>query len=143
VTELSERQRRNVELAQAAFAAYNTGDIDSLLAGFDPELELHAAPGLVNAGTYRGRRGFVDWVTQWNEAWEEFRVEPLRVEPIGERHVLVDLRQTGHGAGSGVVVEMDVFWAFETNDDVTTRAHLYPRREEAVAAIESWRAEAG
>jgi ketosteroid isomerase-like protein len=143
MSEPSERQRRNLELTRARFDAYNSGDLEYLLTTFHPQLELVSDAGLLNAGTFHGPEGFVQWVTQWNEAWEDFQVEPLRIEPVGEDHVIVDVHQTGHGAGSGIPVEMTVFWAFETIDELTTRAHLCSKREQAVAAVERWRAERG
>jgi ketosteroid isomerase-like protein len=141
MSEPSERQRRNVERVRSRFDAYNRGDLEYLLTTLHPEVEVHSDPGLLNAGTFHGQQGFVDWVTQWNEAWMDFHIELLRVEPVGEEYVLVDAHQTGRGAGSGVPVEMDVFWAFEADGDLTRRAHLYATREQAVAAIERWRGE--
>jgi ketosteroid isomerase-like protein len=132
---------RSIELVRGGFEAFTVGDLQAVLALLHDDVEVHAAPGLVNAGTHRGHQGYLTWVTEWLEAWESFEAEPTRVEPIGDRHVLVDVRQTARGAGSGVEVEMIAFWAFEVANESVTRMHLYPEREQAVAAIERWRQE--
>ena len=38
--------------------------------------------------------------------------------------VLVDSHQVARGAGSGIEVEMDVFWLFEVADGKVRRMHL-------------------
>ena len=130
---------RIVELVEQAFDAYNRGDFEGNLAAFDPDVEIHAAPGFINSGDFRGHDGYLAWIGQWNEAWESFTVEPISIEALDDEHVLVEVRQTGLGAGSGIEIVMNVFWAFELKDELTTRAHLYADRELALAAIESWR----
>jgi hypothetical protein len=83
------------------------------------------------------------WNAEWTEAWEEFTIEPRSLETFGGHVILVDTHQVARGAGSGIDVEMDVFWLFELADDQVVRMHLYANRERAVAAIERWRAERG
>ena len=130
---------RNVELARRGFEAYNAGDAETVAKLMRPDVEVHAAPGLVNSGDYRGQEGYTQWNAEWTEAWDEFKVEPTAVEPIGDRHVVVDAHQVARGAGSGIDVEMDVFWAFEVDGGQVARMHLYPTREEALEVIEGWR----
>jgi ketosteroid isomerase-like protein len=137
----SEAQRRNMELTQRGFDAYNAGDNEGLATLLHPDVELHADAELLNSGDFRGREGFSQWSSEWLEAWEEFRVEPTAVEAFGDHCVLVDSHQLARGAGSGVDVEMDVFWAFEADGGTVRRMHLYTTRGRAIEAIERWQAE--
>jgi ketosteroid isomerase-like protein len=130
---------RNTELIRRGFEAFDAREVDAVLRILAEDVEVHTAPGLLNAGTYRGRDGYLVWLTAWLEAWEDFEAEPTRLEPIGERHVLVTVHQTARGAGSGVGVEMWNHWAFEVSGEQVTRIHLYPEREQALGAIEGWR----
>jgi ketosteroid isomerase-like protein len=136
------RQEQNVELIRAGFAAFEAGDVDTVLEFLDEDVEVHTAPGLINAGTHRGRDGYIAWLTEWLEAWEDFQAEPVEFEPIGERHVLVLVNQTGRGVGSGVPVEMAFHWAIELADARLTRMHLYAERERALAAVSGWQEQA-
>jgi ketosteroid isomerase-like protein len=133
------RQERNIELIRAGFAAFGAGQGDAVLEFLDEDVEVHTAPSLLNAGTYRGRDGYLAWLTGWLEAWEDFEAEAARLEPVGERHVLVTVHQAARGSGSGVAVEMWNYWAFEISHEHVTRIHLYPERGQALGAIEDWR----
>ena len=117
--------------------ATNRGDIDAVLELFDPEVEFQIAPGLGNAGTYRGhdgyRRGFGGWV----EAFDDFSVDESELEAVGERHVVVDARQSGRGHGSGIEVEMRLGYLFELREGTVVRFHVLPDHDAAVAAAEA------
>jgi len=137
----SDTQQRNVELTRLGFEAYNAGDHEAVAALLHPDVELHADHELLNSGDYRGREGFMEWSAEWLEAWEEFRIEARSVETLGEHCVLVDSHQLARGAGSGIDVEMDVFWAFEVQDGNLLRMHIYASRDRALKAIQGWRDE--
>ena len=89
---------------------------------------------LPGAGTQKGHEGFLRWAAEWLEAWEEFEIEPLAYEPVGERHVVVPIHQRGRGKGSGIEVEADLAYMFEMRHRRAARVHLYPRRDDALAA---------
>ena len=137
----SDTQQRNVELTRRGFAAYNSGDYEGVVALLHDDVELHADHELLNRGDYNGHEGFMEWSAEWLEAWEEFRVDANVVEALGEHWILVDSHQVARGAGSGIDVEMDVFWALEAEDGKLRRMHIYPSRQRAADAIERWRAE--
>jgi ketosteroid isomerase-like protein len=134
-------EQRNIEVTRLGFEAYNAGDYDALIALLHPDVELHSDNELINGGDYRGRDGFMHWNAEWTEAWEEFKIEPHSVEVFGDHWILADTHQVARGAGSGIDVEMDVYWVFELADDQVVRMHLYAIRERALAAIDGWRAE--
>jgi ketosteroid isomerase-like protein len=134
-------QQRNVELTRRGFDAYNSGDYEAVIALLHPDVELHADHELLNRGYFKGHEGFMQWSGEWLEAWEEFRVEANVVETLGDHCILVDSHQVARGAGSGIDVEMDVFWALEAVDGKLSRMHIYASREPALEAIERWRAE--
>jgi ketosteroid isomerase-like protein len=137
----SETQQRNVELTRRGFEAYNAGDFEGVVALLDPDVELYADDELLNGGSFRGHDGFMRWSAEWLEAWDEFRVDATVVQTLGDHCILVDSHQVARGAGSGIAVEMDVFWAFEVEDGKLRRMHIYPSRERALEAIERWRSE--
>ena len=137
------RQRELAELAHSAIDAYNRGDIQAVLEQLDEQIEVYTAPGLVNAGTYNGHDGFLQWLAQWSEAWDEFRLELERIDFVGEHYEVVSVRQFGRGAGSGVEVEMRTAQLYEIHDGKATRLHYYPDRDAALAAAERLSREAG
>jgi ketosteroid isomerase-like protein len=128
VTSAEER----IELVRRGFDAYQGGDIEAVLDHFDPEMELQTADGLPNAGTYRGHEGFARWAQQWEEAWDDFRPEPGKIEAVGERHAVAEVLQKGRGRGSGVEVEMTAGYVFEYVGGRAIYVALHPTFNEAM-----------
>jgi ketosteroid isomerase-like protein len=123
----------NVRLALAWLEAWRQGDAEAFLAALDPDVEIHSPQEVGNEGTYRGVAGYREWEGLWMDAWESFQNEILRVEPIGQRHVVVDARQRGTGRGSGVEVDRRVSLLCEIRDGRMVRFHIYSTHERAVA----------
>ncbi len=107
-----EFERRRAQLAEG-IEAFNRGDVDTVLALLDPDVETHVDPRLMNPGTHRGHEGYLEMVGAWTEAWGSLEAELLEVSEPDERHMLTEIRQRAVGAGSGVPVEMNIFWLFE------------------------------
>jgi hypothetical protein len=129
-------QQENVALVRATIEAYNTGEVHLIAHQVHPEIEVHTGPSLINAGTYTGPDGLLQWLEQWNEAWDEFQLSIEKLEPVGEQHVLAVIRQTGRGRGSGVEIEGQVAHVYESEDGVCTRFHLYADEDQARAAAD-------
>ena len=130
----------DVALLQEGFDAYNRGDLTFALEHAADDIEVHTDPGLLNSGTYHGRDEFEQWMREWFEAWSEIAIEIGKTEIFDDRFLLVESRQRGVGAGSGVPVEMDLFQLVEVRGGKLARFHLYPDRPRALAAIERLRA---
>jgi ketosteroid isomerase-like protein len=124
----------NVELVRRALEAFQRGDAESLLAFLHPEVEVYSTPELANPVEAVGRDAWLRWGMEWLEAWESFEIEALSIEAVGANHVVTDMRQNGRGKGSGVEVELRVAYMFEIHDGLATRYHLYPDRDQAMAA---------
>jgi ketosteroid isomerase-like protein len=128
-------QEENVALARAGLEAWSRGGVDEVMEFLDPEIEVHTPTELLNAGTFHGHKGYRAWLGEWMDAWDEFELKVLSAEPVGERHVLVEVYQRATGAGSGVEVEMQVTQMYEVRDGKAIRFHIYPERDRALAAV--------
>ena len=60
--------------------------------------------------------------------------EIVSVEELSGDYLLVEVKQRAVGAGSGVPVEMALFWLFQFADGEVHKFHLYANREAALAA---------
>jgi hypothetical protein len=129
-------QQENVALVRVTIEAYNTGEVQLIADQVHPQIEVLTGPSLINAGTYWGPDGLLQWLEQWNEAWDEFQLSIEELEPVGERHVLAVIRQSGRGRGSGVEIEGQVAHVYEFEDGICTRFHLYADEDEARAAAD-------
>jgi ketosteroid isomerase-like protein len=109
--------------------------MDAVWAIADDDVEVGGAPELPNSGSYRGQEGFVTWINQWLDAWDEFRIELVQIVAIDDEHVLVEVEQHGRGRGSGLeVTQRGLAYLVTVRDDVVVRLFLYPDRTAALAA---------
>ena len=131
---MSERDE-NERLLRAGIEAYNRGDLEAAADFFHPDVELYIHTGQGNPGTWHGLDGYRAMVTAWREAFSEDRSEILDVEMVDDHHMLVEMRQTAVGAGSGIPVEMENVYLLEIRDGKAVRFHIYADRETAVAAV--------
>ena len=92
---------------------------------FDPEVEVHLATDA--AGTvfgpdfqrsYHGIHGFRKFVATLYEAWGKFRWEPTEYRDAGDQ-VVVHLRMTARGRGSGIEVAQDMTQIRDVRDGGT------------------------
>ena len=92
------RQRENMSLAQRALQLYVGRDIEGLLALYHSDVVV-TAPDFMNAGPFHGHEGYMEWISRWNEAWDDFDFDLRAIEPVGERHVVLSI--PGQRAGRG------------------------------------------
>lgn len=121
-----------VDVATRGFEAFNRRDLETVLGLLADDVVTIVSPSLANAGTYRGHDGFTEMISAWDEAWEEFQVEPKDViEEAGL--VIVAARQSGRGRGSGIDVEMDTAFMFRVEDGLIGAMWVCDGVEEALA----------
>ena len=126
--------KSNAELVVEALTAYQQGDEETLRELMDPEVEIYAEPGMINAGRFTGFEGFKQWVSQWEEAWDAASYEPLEFVEVDDRRLVVRVRVVGRGAGSGVEIDREFGYLYEIEDGRSTRYHLYDSAEKAIEA---------
>ena len=124
----------NAELVQKILGAYMTGDEETLRSMIPPDGEIYGDPGIVNAGTYRGYDGFMQWVKQWEEAWGDISYELQEMIEVGDSFVVVPAHIVAKGSGSGVEID-DVFgWMYQFENGQAVRFHTYATVDEALEA---------
>lgn len=133
MTELSEAQRRNLELARDGFERWIAGDREGAIAAFADDVEVYVPTELGNAGSYRGLDEFGGWIEAWEEAWEEFTMGVAELEPVGERHVIAEVNSTGTGVASGLEVGNTLGWVLGVRDGKLEYLCLQPTLEAARA----------
>ena len=100
----------------------------------------HADGEYVNAredpdhGTYRGIDAIEQPLASWIEAYPDLRVHPAEARASGER-AFVWVRFTGHGAASGMPLEMEMAHVITLEDGRIRRLEEYFDRAEALKAV--------
>lgn len=92
-------QRSNLEIIEGAYEAFNSGDIESVLAVFDDDIEWTEPAGGEFAGTYHGPQAVAEGIfAETASVYEGFQATPHRYVDGGETIVVL-------GEASGTVRE--------------------------------------
>jgi ketosteroid isomerase-like protein len=136
---LRSRLRRLVliRLAGRAFAAANRRDFDVQLLSIDPGVEYHPAGDLLPPGmgaAVYGHDGYVRRLREWVETFDDFRFEPEEVIDLGGT-LLVTVRWSGHGSGSGVPMSGRLFQLLtQKRSGLVQKQEDFTDRDDAVEA---------
>ncbi len=123
--------------ARVGFEAFDTGDQEKVADLLAEDVVVFAHPELANAGRFEGRDGYLRWVEPWVDAWQDLDMEIEEITVVGDRHVLTEVRQTGHGR-AGIEVSMHVSFLFEVRDGgEVAYVALHPDRDSALADAEA------
>jgi ketosteroid isomerase-like protein len=126
----------NVEFLRQGYDALERGDMETFKAlsreRLDPEFEFHH---VWDGRVFRGFEGTMEWIADTRDTWDDYNQELTELIDLG-RNVLVVLRLSARGSGSGVPVaqELAVVWTFE--GDKAVRARSFTSRAEAVETAE-------
>ena len=123
-----------IALIEGAFEAFQSRDAEAVISFVHPEMESRVASPLMNAGTRHGVEGFAAMASAWEEAFGSVRYDIRGFELVDDRNVLVAVHQDATGAGSGVPVELDVFFLIEIEGERAVRLQIHAERESALAA---------
>jgi ketosteroid isomerase-like protein len=113
-----------MEVVDAAFDAYQRGDMEALVKLADPNLVVSQSAEMPEAQTFRGRRGFVEAIDAWAGAWDDFRLARLRTRAVGE-HVITTVHQRGRGKSSGAEVEGTFTFVFTVKSGKFVRWRMF------------------
>jgi ketosteroid isomerase-like protein len=101
--------QENVEIVQAALAAWNTGHMDVVRALLDPDAILRPPEGWPEPGPYVGQEAVMREWDQVRETWKADTVEPTSdFIHAGDRVVVrVIWRTAGHGPEPKIELTID------------------------------------
>jgi ketosteroid isomerase-like protein len=121
-----------------AMEAYNRGDYDEAVVGFDPAIEWSVHPTVMpDAGTYRGHEGVKRFWETWAEAISGMALEIEECRPVAPGRVLAITRAHGRGAGSGAPVASGRFAQIaDFRDGLVVQVRLYGDIALALKAVE-------
>jgi ketosteroid isomerase-like protein len=126
----------SVEIAKAAYDAWNKGDLESVLDRLHPnvEWEENAQVFPLLDPVYHGHEGFLKRQRDAFDAWEWFAVEDQELIDADD-HIVVPLHLTAKGRHSGIEVEMTVCDVLTFRDGKVVRHRLCANRADALKAV--------
>jgi ketosteroid isomerase-like protein len=85
-------------------------------------------------GIHRGIEAVRRQIGQWVEAYPDLQVEPLEIQTNGDR-AFVWVRFSGHGAGSGVPIAMEMAHVNTVEDGKLRSVEEYQERGDGLKAV--------
>jgi ketosteroid isomerase-like protein len=125
--------QENVEVVRRSLDAFARQGPEAALPFLDREVVI-VDPDLPGGGRFEGHEGFLAFVSQVLDAFEDYRVEPEEFLDAGER-VVVFLHHQARGKGSGAPIELRDAQVWTIAEDRATRIDLYLDRGEALDAV--------
>ena len=125
--------QENVEIVRNRYARYNAGERVPDLGFWHKDAEYHAAREDPDSAIHSGIDAIRRQFERWNEAYPDLKVEPLEAKGKGDR-VFLWVRFTGHGAASGVPMEMELAHVYTMRDGKAAHVVEYMNRNDALEA---------
>jgi ketosteroid isomerase-like protein len=127
--------QENVESIRELVAAFNRDDPDAFAALCLPDVEWEDTMFWSGTSrTYRGREQVRAWFAEVREPWEDIQIAAEEVIEAGEDTLVVPLRVSGRGRGSGVETELLVWEVMSLANGRTARRKVFRDRGEALEA---------
>jgi|SRR6266702_3384054 ketosteroid isomerase-like protein len=123
--------QENVEVARRYIWAF-VNDLDTFRELTHPEIEW--APVEENHTPSHGIEGAVRIRNGWLEAWDTYRLEVEEILDAGD-DVLVSGVAVARGKGSGVEVELRLYFHAKVSDGKVVYVYEYQDRAEALKAV--------
>ncbi len=140
MADLADRQgfltERNVALVRQAYESIGPDGVaaadSEVWELISEDIEIRDRPEAPDPQTYRGREGVRLALESSDETFEEFTLDPIDVIGVGNRHVVVVLRMTGRGRGSGVPVEEEIAHLWTVVDGRAVAMQVYSDSQDAL-----------
>jgi ketosteroid isomerase-like protein len=124
----------NVEKVRAFIAAYNRRDFDAATQWFDPQIDW-VLPERQSSDSCRGPDEVKLFWEGLDNTFEELRLDPQEYVDAGDQ-VATRLRYYGHGKGSGLKIETELYHQVVTfRGDRIVRMEYFGSWPEALEAI--------
>jgi ketosteroid isomerase-like protein len=128
------RQAMLVRLVRQGYATANRRDFEVTVRAYDPGYEYHPDVGIPDAdAVYHGHDGFHKFWRQLLEAFDDVRLDPKEILDLGDR-VLVTTQMSGHGTGSGVSINQQLFQLMTLRRGLIVRQVDFQGRAQAFEA---------
>jgi ketosteroid isomerase-like protein len=123
----------NVEVVRASWAGWNEGGLDAVSAYWAPDITWRAIEGAPDdVGLMEGRDAVRAYVAEWDEMFDDLRIEALNVVDAGGGTVVALQRAAGVAKGSGAPGEIVYGVVYTIRDGLIVDGREYATLEQAL-----------
>ena len=129
--------RENVELAEQALEAFNTGGLSAIAEFWDPEIVWHTDPLVPEPGSYEGKEMVLTYLQGWLRAFTEARFEINDIRAVGSDEVLAEATMLGQPVGGAEGDTHFLNWCLiaQVRDGLWVRIRSFLDRDRALEAV--------
>jgi len=128
----------NVDVLRGMYEAFGRGDIETVLASFDPQIEWRQAesnPYEPEGKPWIGPDAIVENLfMKLGQEWDSFTVSPGEFYDAGEAVIVAVLRYGGRARLSGIEIDETFGVVFTIRDGKIARGREYSTRDQALQA---------
>src|SRR3954452_25347612 len=124
----------NVEIVRRSLDAFLRGDFNGAMRVFHPEIAFDVTHTMPDGQVYMGHDGFRTGLRRWLGAWDEYALEVDEYVDAGDS-VVIFLRESGRGKGSGMSTEQSVAAVWTLHDSEVVRVTPFLDRSAALEAV--------
>jgi ketosteroid isomerase-like protein len=125
---------QNIEILRRGYEHFlATGDFQEEIIHPDFVWDMSTFRDWPEKQTYNGIDGAREFMRDWLEAWDDWRLEVESLHDAGDKVVAI-LRQRGRSKTTGVSVDMSFGQLWTIRDGVQTRMQMYADPAEALQA---------
>jgi ketosteroid isomerase-like protein len=124
---------KDVDVVRQVVEAFNRGGVEATLRFFDPEINWVGPPEWLDDHLYEGHQGLRKLAGQWNENFDEYRLDPERFIDAGARVVALLLAR-GRIKATAVPVDQAVTWICQVSNRKVAHVQVYFSWKEGLEA---------
>jgi ketosteroid isomerase-like protein len=124
----------NVEIVRRSFEAFNARNVDELVSLSAADCEWLPFRAQLEGIVYRGHEGVRQFVSDMDEDWQAFRIDPLEFHERGERVAVIG-RLSAVGHGGGVEIDSTAGFILELRSGRIRHITSYSNPEAALEAL--------
>jgi ketosteroid isomerase-like protein len=124
----------NVEIIRAGFDAFNRGDYEVWVAGYDQEVEMHDLAESPDTAIYRGHAGLREWLAKVKDAFGGGIRFETKSFTEGDDVVLAEVLASATGIESGAPIRMTTHCVYRLRNRKVVWTQCFVDRAEALEA---------
>ena len=126
---------QNANVIDAAYQAFAHTGLDRFLEHWTDDLDHRSIEGAPDdRGPIHGKEAMRDYVQDWIDTFDRFRIEPVEVIDVDEDTVAAVLRYGGRAKLSGIETDETFGVVFTIRDGKIARGREYATRDQALEA---------
>jgi ketosteroid isomerase-like protein len=126
--------QENVDVVRRSFRAFNARDVDELVRLSTPDCEWRPFRAQLEGIVYRGHEGIRRFVSDVDDDWEGYRIDPVEFHERGDRVAVVG-QVRALGRGGGVNIDSVAGFVFELRRTRIARITSHSNSDVAVEAL--------